>query len=301
MNIYAGTGKVSDSFRETLHAGWGQCFDVTDILFELDTGHQQLLIFENPAFGRVMALDGAIQTTSRDEFVYHEMLAHVPLLSHPSPKRVLIIGGGDGGILREVVKHPGLERVVQVEIDAAVIDLCKEYFPAHSDGAFEHPKAEIVIGDGIEYVNATSEQFDIILSDSTDPMGPGEALFAERFYQGVVRSLAPGGIFAAQNGVPFLQLDETRKTHQRLSSLFEDASFFMTAVPSYVGGVMALAWGCSDKSVRRSLTQKAVGERYQTAALQTRYYNPAMHMAAFALPQYVQDACCQASRVQSAI
>jgi spermidine synthase len=286
---------VSDLFRETLHAGWGQFFDVRDILFELDTGCQHLLIFENAAFGRVMALDGAIQTTSRDEFVYHEMLAHVPLLSHPSPKRVLIIGGGDGGILREVVKHPGLERVVQVEIDAAVIDLCKQYFPAHSNGAFEHPKAEIVIGDGIEYVNATSEQFDVILSDSTDPMGPGEALFTERFYQGVASCLASGGVFAAQNGVPFLQLDETRKTHQRLKGLFADASFFMAAVPSYVGGAMALAWGCSDEAVRRQLTEAVIRERYHAAALQTRYYNPAMHLAAFALPQYVQDACRQTS------
>ncbi|TNF34190.1 MAG: polyamine aminopropyltransferase [Gammaproteobacteria bacterium] len=286
---------MTASFRETLHPGWGQTFEVGDILFELDTGHQHLLIFENPLFGRVMALDGAVQTTSRDEFVYHETLTHVPMFSHPDPKRVLIIGGGDGGILREVVKHPGLEQVTQVEIDAAVIDLCKQYFPAHSDGAFDHPKAHIVIGDGIEFVNTTDERFDIILSDSTDPMGPGEVLFTERFYQGVARCLNPGGIFAAQNGVPFLQLEEARNAHQRLGQLFADASFFMAAVPTYVGGAMALAWASDDPAIREQLSLDAVSQRYRATAMQTRYYNPAIHMAAFALPQYLQDACDQAS------
>lgn len=286
---------MTERFLETLHAGWGQSFEISDVLFELNTGHQHLLIFENPVFGRVMALDGAIQTTSRDEFVYHEMLAHVPLLSHPDPRRVLIIGGGDGGILREVVKHPGLEQVVQVEIDAAVIELCKQYFPGHSDGAFEHPKAEIVIGDGIEFVNQTDRRFDVILSDSTDPMGPGEVLFTERFYQGVARSLAEGGIFAAQNGVPFLQLDELQQTHGRLQGLFADSSFFMAAVPSYVGGSMALAWACQDSALRQGLQLDTIAARVKRCNLQARYYNPAVHMAAFALPQYIQDACSQTS------
>ena len=290
MNTCVGTQTVNDRFLESLHQAWGQSFEISKVLFELDTGQQQLLMFENPAFGRVMALDGAIQTTSRDEFMYHEMLAHVPLFSHPSPRRVLIIGGGDGGILREVVKHPGVERVVQVEIDAAVIELCKQYFPAHSDGAFDHPKAEIVIGDGIEFVNNTGERFDVILSDSTDPMGPGEVLFTERFYQGVARSLSAGGIFSAQNGVPFLQLDETRQTHERLKHLFADTGFFMTSVPSYVGGAMALAWACKDAGLRESMTLERISKRYQAAGFVARYYNPAIHLAAFALPQYVQDA-----------
>src|SRR5690606_21174531 len=164
-------------FSETLYQGYAQQFDVREVLFENRTEHQHLVIFENDTYGRVMALDGAIQTTSRDEFVYHEMLAHVPLFAHPVPRDVLIIGGGDGGLLREVLKHEGVERVVQVEIDRAVIDLCVKYFPEHSQGAFANPRAEIVIGDGIDYVCQTDRRFDVVLSDCPDPIGPGEVLF----------------------------------------------------------------------------------------------------------------------------
>lgn len=282
---------MSGTFVESLHAGWGQSFAVGQVLFEADTGQQQLIIFDNPAFGRVMALDGAIQTTERDEFIYHEMLAHVPLFSHPAPKRVLIIGGGDGGILREVLRHPGVEQVTQVEIDAAVIALCREYFPAHSAGAFEHPKAEIIIGDGIAFVNETEHRFDVILSDSTDPMGPAEVLFSERFYQGVARCLNPGGIFAAQNGVPFLQRQEAVDSCQRLRHLFADVSLFTAAVPTYAGGHMALAWACRDAGLRTGLARATLEQRFRAAAFRTRYYNPAMHLAAFALPQYLLEAC----------
>lgn len=295
MNTCAGTGTVSEHFLELLHAGWGQSFEVTRVLHEQQTVHQHLIIFENPLFGRVIALDGAVQTTSRDEFIYHEMLAHVPLFSHPDPKRVLIIGGGDGGILREVLRHPGVEQVVLVEIDAAVIGLCRQYFPAHSDGAFDHPKTEIVIGDGIAFVHGTDRRFDVILSDSTDPLGPGEALFTERFYAGVARCLEAQGIFAAQNGVPFLQAGELVATHRRLRRLFADTGFFTAAVPSYVGGLMALAWACRDGSVRENLALAALQRRYQASGMVTRYYNPALHLAAFALPQYIVDACAQAS------
>lgn len=282
---------MSQSFVETLHAGWGQVFGVEKMLFETDTGQQQLCIFENATFGRVMALDGVIQTTQQDEFIYHEMLAHVPLFSHPNPKRVLIIGGGDGGILREVLRHPGLEQVVQVEIDGAVIDLCRQYFPDHSSGAFDHPKAEIIIGDGIEFVGTTDRRFDVILSDSTDPLGPAEVLFSERFYAGVARCLNPGGIFAAQNGVPFLQREEAVNAYRRLKSLFADTHFFTAVVPTYAGGHMALAWACQDAGLRASLSLETLTARFRAAGFATRYYNPAMHLAAFALPQYLVEAC----------
>jgi spermidine synthase len=143
------------SFREILHAGYAQTLDIREVLFEHKTAHQHLLIFNSESFGRVLALDGVVQTTERDEFIYHETLAHVPLFSHPAPREVLIIGGGDGGLLREVLKHDSVTRVVQVEIDRAVIDLCSKYLPNHSQGAYQHPKAEIVIGDGIEFVCTT--------------------------------------------------------------------------------------------------------------------------------------------------
>ncbi|HBN16215.1 MAG TPA: polyamine aminopropyltransferase, partial [Pseudohongiella sp.] len=135
-------------WTETLYASYGQSFRVDEILFEHKTEHQHLVIFENAQFGRVMALDGVVQTTERDEFIYHEMLTHVPLVAHGNAKRVLIIGGGDGGILREVCRHKSVEHITQVEIDQAVIDMARQYLPSHSDGAYDDPRANIVIGDG---------------------------------------------------------------------------------------------------------------------------------------------------------
>jgi len=277
----------NSSFRETLYHGYAQTLDIGRVLFESKTEHQHLLIFENEIFGRVLALDGVVQTTERDEFIYHEMLAHVPLFSHPSPRNVLIIGGGDGGLLREVVKHPEVERVVQVEIDRAVIDLCTQYLPDHSLGAFEHPKAEIVIGDGINFVCETERRFDVVLSDCTDPVGPGEVLFSSRFYEGVARCLNPDGIFVAQNGSAFLQPEEVTTTYQRLSPYFPYRSFFGAAVPTYVGGILTFAWaGASPRQPEFA----ALSRRFADSGVKTRYYNPALHGASFALPQYVIDA-----------
>jgi spermidine synthase len=279
---------MSEWFNETLHNGYHQGFEVAEVLFENKTDHQHLVIFESTSFGRVMALDGIIQTTERDEFIYHEMLAHVPLLAHGQAKNVLIIGGGDGGLLREVLKHQNVERAVQVEIDQAVIDMCVKYLPNHSAGAYDNPRAEIVINDGIEYVKTTDRQFDVILSDSTDPIGPGEVLFTSPFYEGIKRCLKPGGIFAAQNGVAFMQPDEVSTTNKRLSPLFTDTGFYSAPVPTYIGGLMTFAWA-SDNAAARQTALATLEQRYQDSGIQTRYYNPALHQGSFALPQYLVD------------
>jgi spermidine synthase len=276
-------------FVETLYRGYGQAFQQSAQCFSLDTGFQQLSIFDNPILGRVMTLDGVVQTTEKDEFIYHEMLTHVPMLAHPNPKRVLIIGGGDGGILREVLRHPTVEQVILVEIDAAVIEMAKQYFPAHSAGAFEDARTRIVIADGVQYVNESKEMFDVIISDSTDPYGPGEVLFSADFYTAIRARLNAVGIFVAQNGVPFFQLDELKDTVQRFAPLFVDSTFFTAAVPTYIGGVMALAWGATDASLRQtSLTQ--IQARYAQRGVHTRYYTPQMHLASFALPNYIAQA-----------
>ena len=204
---------------ERLYEDYAQSFTVSDLLFEVKTEHQHLEIYQTPALGRVMLLDGVVQTTEKDEYIYHEMMVHVPLFAHPNPKRVLIIGGGDGGILREVLRHPNIEHVTQVEIDQSVIDMCKKYFPNHSNGAFDDPRAHIVIDDGKEFVANCIETFDVIISDSTDPIGPGEVLFTSDFYADEKKCLNPGGIMVAQNGVPFLQGDEITTTYQRLKPL----------------------------------------------------------------------------------
>lgn len=279
---------AANTWTETLYSSYGQSFRVDEVLFEDKSEHQHLLIFRNEQFGRVMALDGIVQTTERDEFIYHEMLTHVPLITHGSAQRVLIIGGGDGGILREVCKHKTVEHITQVEIDQAVIDLAKKYLPAHSDGAYDDARANIVIGDGFDFVQTTHERFDVIISDSTDPLGPGEVLFSKDFYAGCRRSLNPGGILVTQNGVPFMQTDELSNTATRLSRLFSDSTFYGAAVPSYIGGLMTFAWASDTASLRRTdLT--TLKSRWLAQGIKSRYYTPELHQASFALPQYLLD------------
>lgn len=275
-------------FEEQLVKGYHQGFSIDRVLFEHRTPHQELLIFENHRFGRMMALDGIVQTTEGDEFIYHETLVHVPLFAHAAPRRVLIIGGGDGGSLREVARHAQVERIVQVEIDAAVIETCREHLPNHSAGAFADPRLEIVIADGMRYVAETDESFDVIICDSTDPVGPGAVLFSGDFYAGCKRCLAPGGVLVTQNGVVFFQEEEAQGSAHEFARLFEDWTFFSAPVPSYVGGIMLLGWATDDPSLRQ-VPAETLRERYRAAGFRTRWYNPDLHRASFALPQYVLD------------
>ncbi|TFH74731.1 polyamine aminopropyltransferase [Gammaproteobacteria bacterium LSUCC0112] len=281
--------QTTDTFwTETLYSAYGQRFRVDEVLFEEKSEHQHLLIFRNEQFGRVLALDGIVQTTERDEFIYHEMLTHVPLIAHGSARRVLIIGGGDGGILREVCRHSTVEHVTQVEIDQSVIDLAKTWFPGHSDGAYDDARANIVIGDGFDFVQTTQDRFDVIISDSTDPLGPGEVLFSKDFYAGCQRSLNPGGLLVTQNGVPFMQPGELSNTAARLSKLFRDRRFYTAAVPTYIGGVMTFAWA-SDNPDLAQVDIDTLTRRWLSQHIQSRYYTPELHQAAFALPRYLLD------------
>ena len=276
-------------FVETLYDSYGQRFSIDEVFFESRTEHQHLLIFHNAKFGRVMALDGVVQTTERDEFYYHEMLAHVPLFAHGAARRVLIVGGGDGGLLREVVKHRGVEQVTQVEIDESVVEMARTWLPDHSRGAFDDPRFELVIADGAEFVRTAERRFDVILVDSTDPIGPGEVLFSTEFYRNCDALLAPGGVLVNQNGVPFMQLDEVRKTARAFRELFADWHFYGVAVPTYVGGIMTLGWATQEPTLR-SVPLEVLEARFADAAIDTRYYTPAVHRGAFALPRFVEEA-----------
>ena len=275
-------------YCETLYDSWGQSFRVDEVFFEAKTEHQHLVIFQNAQFGRVMALDGVIQTTEKDEFIYHEMMVHVPMFAHGAARDVLIIGGGDGGILREVCKHSGVKKIVQVEIDRKVIEMCKQFLPRHSDGAFDDPRAEIVIDDGVNYVRNSDKKFDVIISDSTDPIGPGEQLFTESFYAACKRCLKPGGVMVAQNGVAFMQLEEVKNTSSRMRPHFLDTWFYCASMPTYVGGTMTLAWG-SDNALLRTQAQSLIESRVKNAGLATRYYNSSIHSSCFSLPQFILE------------
>lgn len=283
-------------FTETLApAGWTQRFTVDEVLYRKKTGHHELVIFRNSEFGRVMALDGVIQTTEGDEFVYHEMLAHVPILAHGRAERVLIIGGGDGGMLREVLRHATVRHVTQVEIDAEVIETCKRHLPNHSQGAFDDARVSIVIQDGLRYVSESDDSFDVIISDSTDPVGPGEALYTGDFYAGCRRCLRPEGVLVTQNGNVFTQSEEIATTAARLAPLFEDTTFYTAAVPTYLGGPMAFAWAARDRALR-SVSVDVLRSRYADSGVTTRYYTPEVHRAAFALPGFMLDVIDTATR-----
>jgi len=278
-----------NTYTETLYDSYGQEFAVDKVYFENKTDHQHLIIFENAKFGRVMALDGIIQTTEADEFIYHEMLTHVPLMAHGNVKRVLIVGGGDGGMLREVSKHSSVEHITQVEIDLQVVDMCKEFLPSHSAGAYDDPRVNIVIDDGANFVRECADKFDVIISDSTDPIGPGDVLFTSDFYENCKNCLTDEGVLVTQNGVAFMQLDEVTTTAKRLQPYFSDQTFYTAAVPTYIGGVMSFAWASNNKNLR-SVSVETIQKRFDEAKINCRYYNPAIHMASFALPQYIISA-----------
>lgn len=276
-------------YRETLHDHYGQFFKIDKMLHEVRTEHQHLVIFENAKMGRVMALDGAIQTTEADEFIYHEMLTHVPILAHGAVRNVLIIGGGDGGMLREVCRHAGVERITMVEIDQSVVEMCKEYLPNHSNGAYEDPRVNLVIDDGMRFIANCTDKFDVIISDCPDPTGPAEVLFSEGFYQACHRCLTDDGVFVAQNGTPFLQIDEVKTTAKNIQDLFADWHFYHAAVPTYIGGSMTFAWAAKNLQTRQT-SLDTLRQRFASSGISTRYYNPYIHQAAFALPQYVLQA-----------
>ncbi len=274
-------------YDENLYTSWRQSFEVGKELFREKTEFQDMIIFENPIYGRVLALDSVIQTTEKDEFVYHEMLTHVPIYAHGAAKKVLIIGGGDGGILREVLKHKMVERAVMVEIDPTVVELSKQHLPTLSAGAFDNPKGEVIIDDGVKYMAQDGEKFDVIIVDSTDPVGPGEVLFRQEFYADCKKRLTERGILVTQNGVPFMQSDELTTTWTRMRPLFPDVSFFVAAVPSYVGGFMTLGWGSLDPA-NRANDVETIRKRFAADPIDTNYYTPEIHVACFALPNYVR-------------
>ncbi len=274
---------------ETLHNDWRQTFRVDKMLYEEKTEHQDLAIFYNKTFGNVLVLDGVIQVTEKDEYVYHEMMTHVPLLAHGNARNVLIIGGGDFGIAREVLKHNTVERVVLCEIDGSVVTFSKKHLGSIAQGAYNDPRLDVIIEDGCTFVKETDELFDVIICDSTDPIGPGAVLFTPEFYSDCHDILTPGGIFVNQNGVPFLQREELQSTYNSRLLSFQDVGFYLSVIPTYVGGFMAMGWASDDIS-NREVPLEVLEDRFQNISGELKYYTPALHKAAFVLPKFIQDA-----------
>jgi spermidine synthase len=276
-------------FSETLTPGLRLSLEAKRVLHLERSGDHELALIENDVFGRVLLLDGAVQLTSKDEFIYHEMMAHVPILAHGAARDVLIVGGGDCGLAEEVLKHASVRRVVQVEIDAAVVELARRHFATVNAPVFADPRFDLVIDDGAAYARESLERFDVILVDSTDPVGPGAVLFTREFYGHLRARLAPGGVLVTQNGVPFVQAAEFSAAMANLAATFRHVACYLISVPTYFGGHMALGWSGEDEAACR-VDLAVLESRYAAAGLQTRYYTPSVHQASFVLPRFIEDA-----------
>jgi spermidine synthase len=217
------------------------------------------------------------------------MMTHVPLFAHGKASDVLIVGGGDCGIAEEVLKHRSVKALTQVEIDASVVQFSKEHFPEFTRPVLGNKRFELIIDDGMRYVAKTERRFDIIIVDSTDPIGPGKVLFSNRFYSACKRCLKPGGVLVTQNGVPILQSGELTATVRKFRRLFADAACYVAAIPTYVGGHMAMGFATDDRTLRPT-SVKTIAQRYRKAGrFATKYWTPEVHQAAFALPRFIAD------------
>ena len=259
---------------DVVGTGYGQALQVGDILYDHRSAFQRVQVVTSPVFGRMLVLDDAVQTTERDEHVYHEMLVHLPMALHPDPRRVLIIGGGDGGTLDEVLKHP-VAATTMVEIDREVVEVSRAFLPSIAGRAFDDPRGRLLIDDGIAFVKGTDERFDVILVDSTDPKGPGVALFSEEFYRGCRRILTPSGVISVQSGSLLYQRDLMDLVARHLRAVFPVVAPYWAAIPAYPGTL----W-----SFTLAAPQGDPHHPRQLSIPRLRYYSPAVHQAALRLP-----------------
>ncbi|MCF7916871.1 MAG: polyamine aminopropyltransferase [Candidatus Omnitrophica bacterium] len=250
-------------------------------IYKKKTGHQDCRIYQTKDFGKVLLLDGAIQTTEADEHIYHEMLTHPLLLTHPSPKSVLVIGGGDGGVIREVFKH-AVEEVIMVEIDKDVIQLSKKYLPKISKKSFSNKRLGLIIDDGAKYIKETPKRFDLVIIDSPDPIGPAKALFSKDFYKDVFKILTPQGLMIRQTGSTFLQPEVLKNNYRKIKNIFPHVSVQLAAIPTYIGGFFSFVVG-SKKINLSKLNKSKIMKKYSGLNLKTKYYNPDIHFSSLKL------------------
>jgi len=279
------------SFKERLHKGYAQAMElVGKPLVEEKSRYQHIKIFDSVANGRVLILDDIVQMTTRDESAYAEMLTHLPMLEHGAVERVMIVGGGDLSIADEALKHKGVKEVALVDIDGRVVELCRKHFAEVNARAFKDKRLTVEIADAFEYLGRkeSKARFDLIVGDRPDPIGPGKALFGETFYSRIKRALRPGGIATFQTGVPFYQPWEITDALKELKAFFPQSGLYLTVVPSYIGGFMALSWAGKGKRLGTPQGIKRAAAAFKKSKLKTDYYNPAVHAAAFALPEWIE-------------
>lgn len=282
--------RATKAATERLHRGYAQSMDVTKVLADEKSAFQTIRIFDTVANGRVMTLDDIVQITDRDESAYADMLTHLPMLEHGKVERVMIVGGGDLSIAEEALKHKSVKEVVLVDIDGRVIELCRKLFGAINARAFRDRRMTIEVADAFEYLGRpeSKNRFDLIIADRPDPVGPGKALFGETFYDRVKGALRRGGYATFQTGVPFYQPWEITEALVELARFFPRCGLYLTVVPTYVGGFMALSWATKGgKALGTAAGIRKAASAYRRARLKCDYYNPQVHAAAFALPNWI--------------
>lgn len=258
------------------------------LLYKEKTPYQDLRIYKTERFGNLLLLDGAIQTTEKDEFIYHEMLTHTVMLIHPQPKRVLIIGGGDGGILKEVIKYKDVESIYLVEIDKRVIEISQKYLKTICQNAFEDKRVNIIIEDGAKFVKKTKEKFDIVIVDSPDPVGVAKVLFSSKFYKDIFNCLKKDGLMIRQTGSTILQENELEENWRILNRIFPYVWIHLIATPTYIGGFFSLTVA-SKKIDLFKIDIDKLEKKFNRLKIKTKYYNPYLHIASSVLPEYIRE------------
>lgn len=275
-------------YLEELSGQWRQGVPVSACLVDQRSDFQHIQVFDTVGFGRMLVLDGKVQCTDLDEFTYHEMLAHLPLLTHPQPSSVLVVGGGDGGTVRETLRHPSVLAATLVEIDGQVMDVCRRWLPGMAVGLQPNDRLQIVTADAAEVIAGVPPQ-DAILVDSSDPEGPSEVLFRPEFFASLKTALKPDGILALQAGSPFFYRRQIAEARATLSTMFRYVRPYLVAIPTYPGGTWCLI-AASDQLDPRQISAAQLHERFVQRGLQTRYYTPEVHHGSLALPPFLDEA-----------
>lgn len=267
-------------FTEKQTDHFGITMKVKRTLHTEQTDFQKLDMVETEEFGNMLLLDGMVMTTQVDEFVYHEMVAHPVLHTHPDPKMVLVVGGGDGGVIREIMKHEKVEKAVLVDIDGKVIEYSKKYLPEIA-GELDNPRVEVKVDDGFMHIIQSKGVYDVIMVDSTEPVGPAAPLFERGFYQGIYEALKEDGMFVAQTDNPWFKADLLRKVSRDVREIFPITRTYVANIPTYPSGLWTFTVG---SKTRDPLAVKAE----EIPDLPTKYYSPELHHACFALPKFVK-------------
>lgn len=280
---------MSLSYNEYYNKRTGLTIGVDQVLFSEKTRYQKVEIYKTDTWGNLLAIDGMVMLSEKDEFVYHEMLTHVGMFSHPGPQRILVIGGGDGGTAREVLRHETVKRVDLVEIDEAVVRASKKYLPEVGD--WNHPKLNVVFEDGIKFVEHISEPYDVIIIDGSDPVGPAEGLFKKKFIQSCYDGLADNGVLTAQTESPWINSyhDSIDRVFTSLDAIYKRSSMYLAFIPLYPAGMWSFAFAGKEPDPKSPETMKRIEKGLSDFGSELGYYNKEIHTACFALPNFVRE------------